>query len=88
MKKENTVSINYRGGKVGARLTKNEMNTKLTLIPIRIVLKAGTHQGMLAYSPVHPNQNDPITRHGPANIAPKSLSSGGGNPFHFLMSAG
>ena len=51
-------------------------------IPRGMVLRAGTYQGTDAYAPVHPSQNSPITRRGPAIIAPQRRSSGGTLPFH------
>lgn len=38
--------------------------------------------------PVHPSQKIPMTRHGPAIIAPGSLSSGGGIPCHLRTISG
>ena len=68
--------------------TKNDINIKLIPTPRDIVLNAGTYHGMFAYWPVHPNQKIPMTRMGLPIIAPKSRFSGGGNPFHFLISSG
>lgn len=44
-------------------------------------------QFVMHLPPVHPSQNIPMTRHGPAIIAPGSLSSGGGVPCHLLTSS-
>lgn len=76
------------GTLMSCQRTKNDMNNKLVPAPTKMVLNAGTYHGMLAYSPVHPNQKTPTIRMGLPIIAPMSLSSGGGNPFHFLISSG
>jgi hypothetical protein len=68
-------------------LTRSEMKINVKLTPMMIVPIAGTHHGTLGYAPVHPTKKMPMTKKGPATIAPFRRGSGGVCPRHSRRSS-